>query len=271
MIDSVFALVPICIVFLISIMAMRAVFGQQVRWHGYSYADVIASGGSAASIRLAGLLLGGTIGFWGVITPTELGPLHDLVKITQSLLFVMTFVIIAGYVNDKVMFHQVDNLREVFVNNNTAVAVLEFASFVATGLIFNGTQSSGEYVLAGVVWFIIGQLLMVTSVYLYAFLHGGIKVMNDEAKNGNLAYAFSCTGFIISVGVVIRSIANSVARIELIVATFLAWVVVAFILQYVVNHLIVPKKSANTPKSYGVGVLQGSTFLLSALVTSVLS
>ncbi len=266
-------------VMLIAFFVMRAAFGIHMHLHGYSYAASMAEGNNAAFIRFAGIFLGAGLGFWGVIAPTELGLLHDLVKIIQSLLLVITFMVVAGYVNDKLILPRLDNLHSIFVQKNVSVALIECGSFIATGLIFSASQQGEDSLWKSTMWFVGGQLLLIAAVYVYAFATGGVAKMNEQAFVNNTGSALSLMGFIISVGLVIRSLVINIERPEAAALALLVWVIVTAVLQFAMNRLVVRGENlSNIVASYdknsasiGAGALQGFMFLVSALVIAVLN
>lgn len=265
------------LVMLIAFFVMRTAFGLQMHMHGYSYAEEMKAGNGAAYIRFAGIFLGAGLGFWSVIAPTELGIVHDLVKITQSLLLVIVFMVVAGYVNDKVMLTQVDNLHAIFKEKNTAVALIECGSFIATGLIFSGSQQGEDVLLTSISWFIGGQFLLIAAVYVYASVSGGVFRMNDLSRSDNVGYALSLTGFIVSVGIVVRVLVLNVDKYYAAIGALLVWMIVTAVLQFVMNRLTVRGENLSHitqeggKGSVGAGALQGIMFLVSALVIAVLN
>jgi len=280
--SSLMYAIPVAIVMLVAFMIMRAVYGKHVGLHGYSYADSIVNGNTAAAIRFVGIFFGSTLGFWGVLSPTGLGLINDLARIVQCLVLVITFMVVAGYINDKLILHKIDNLKAIFHEANLSVALVECGTFIATGLILAASQSGDSTFLSNVMWFLGGQILLAGATYLFAFLHGGlpgVDEMHESMNVDNRSYAFSLFGFTVSVGIVLNVLIKNVDKPVAAILSLLAWVVVTFLLQFIFNRLMVPGRNlvsmvgmkAATAPNTGAGLLQGSMFLASALVITVLN
>lgn len=277
------AILSLGIVALIAFIVMRAAFGYQMRLHGYSYAQAMAEKNNAVYIRFAGVIFGGTLAFWGVISPTERGFLQDMITIFQCLVQVVVFMIVAGYVNDKLILSRIDNLKAIFKDGNKAVAILELATFIATGLIFSSSQLGDGGFLYNLIWFAIGQAVLIAMVFTYAICHGsqnGVDQMHENVGKGNMGYALSLGGFIISVGLVLHVLIINIDKPLLSVAALIMWVAVTLSLQFFMNRFIIPGKNlwdmivesaTSGAPSEGAGFLQGLMFLTSALIITVLN
>lgn len=275
------AIAPIGLMMLVSFLIFRTGYGVHVHMHGYSYTEAISRGNNAALIRFAGIFFGSAIAFWGTIAPTELGFVQDLIKISQNIFLVMFFMIIAGYVNDKFILISLNNLQLIFREDNVSVAIVELASFVATGLIFSASQSGTDTLLSSVVWFVFGQGLLILSTHLWAMYSHGWKMfrreMDRHMHNNNCGYALALAGYIISLGIVLNVVIKNVEKIEAVFSSLFVWFVVTVVLQSLKNHLVVRHQTLkymigkNNGGNLGAGVLEGAMYLSSALIITVLN
>lgn len=270
------------LVMLISFVVMRAAYGFHVRLHGYSYAESMSNGNDAAFVRFAGIFLGSTLAFWGVIAPTELGPLHDVVKTVKSLIFVIAFMVIAGYVNEWLILSRIDNLKAIFKEGNMSVAIIESGSYISTGLIFSASQASDGSFINNTMWFFGGQILLIVAVFVYAVLRNGtygVDEMHESVYRDNVGYAFSLTGFVVSAGIVLHVVIVNVEKPVMAGASLFVWIIVTFMLQYFMNRFTIRGQNlkeiisvdVGKSPSVGAGILQGFMFLVSALVITILN
>lgn len=153
----------------------RFIFAAKMHYNGVSYTDqAVNKDNPALLIRLSGVLLGVAIAFISIAKPTGLGILADLTEIAKMGTLAIACVFISGYVNDRLILPALHNDLEIFSHRNVAVAIIEFATFTGTGLIFSGALSghiAGESdIYESLIWFAIGQsmFVMVAMVYHYA-------------------------------------------------------------------------------------------------------
>lgn len=160
----------------------------------------------AAAITLAGYFFGIFIALAGVMASPSQGMWPDLINFAAygAVGVVIMFLSVWG----APFVGGVKLRRDILDNRNVACAVVLFASFVATGLIFNGAvRGEGAGMMSWVtllVFQILGQITLALVAHLFEFitpfdLH---REINEER---NLAAAFGYAGGLIAMGLILHN------------------------------------------------------------------
>ncbi|MCK5100687.1 MAG: DUF350 domain-containing protein, partial [Desulfobacteraceae bacterium] len=111
------------------------------------------------------------------------------------------------YINDKIMLGHINNDQEC-MKGNAAVGVVEACMYIATGFVINGSLSGLstsliEGVVSTIVFFILGQFVLLVFGYLYEVITP--FNVRDEIKNNNLAAGISLGGILVALGIILRA------------------------------------------------------------------
>lgn len=124
--------------------------------------------------------------------------LKDGVIITVCLLF-------AQFINDKLIVTRLDN-DQAIADDNLAVGLTEFGSYIATGMIayssFTG-GTEGQLWRIAITFFALGQLALVVSFWLQEILLPGSFI--DEVRHGNMAAGILVGGTLIALGIILQA------------------------------------------------------------------
>lgn len=185
---------------------------MNVRVQGtYSATDLILGGNAAISMRRSGFYAAIGIAMMGVLigdtgATTYVGDLTALVGYGVLTLF---FLLVALWVNDKLILPTVNNNSAV-VEDNRAVGVVEFGALVGTGIIAASSLSTGPdnmfnltTIMSALVFFACGQAAMIFAVRLYEFLTP--FTILEEIKKGNMAAGVLLSGKIIAYAIILRA------------------------------------------------------------------
>ena len=106
---------------------------------------------------------------------------------------------LSRYLNDWLILYDFSNNREVIEEKNNAVAIVEGGTYIASAYIIGAAFYDWESGLwLAVIWFLIGQFLMVLLGLLYrAFARDSAKALDDH----NLAVGVSLGSFLLSGGI----------------------------------------------------------------------
>lgn len=166
----------------------------------------IRDGNTALGLRRLGLFVAIGIGLSGVYQNGTPNFVQDLQDSAIYALLLVVMMHIALTLNDIVTLPGVPNSQEVR-NGNTAVATVEIGSLLATGFIARSAiAGEGGGVLATVVFFALGQVVLVLAVRLYELVRNRLSLVK-EVEGGNvaaglvLAAKFASYGLIISTAV----------------------------------------------------------------------
>jgi uncharacterized membrane protein YjfL (UPF0719 family) len=106
---------------------------------------------------------------------------------------------LSRYLNDWLILYHFNNNREVVQEKNIPVALVEGATYVASAYIVAAAFYDFESGLwLAVVWFVIGQLLLIALASLYRVIAGGVDAALDAH---NAAVGVSLGSFLLSGGI----------------------------------------------------------------------
>ena len=153
-----------------------------------------------------------------------------------------TFLIyISRFLNDWFILYHFSNNREVVQEKNIAVALIEGATYMASAYVIGSAFSDWQSgVATAIVWFLIGQLLMVLLAILYRIVaHGTDSALDDQ----NLAVGISLSAFLLAGGMVCGAVISGPSsgwRQDLLtVAAYLAtWSVVMLAAHLISDRLV---------------------------------
>jgi uncharacterized membrane protein YjfL (UPF0719 family) len=119
---------------------------------------------------------------------------------TQHALLAVILIYLSRYLNDWLILYHFSNNREVVQEKNVAVAVVEGATYLASAYVIAGAFYDWENGLwIALVWFFIGQLMLILLALLYRLAGNGVDAALDEQ---NLAVGISLASFLLSGGMV---------------------------------------------------------------------
>ena len=170
----------------------------------YRTTEAIMNNNLAASIRVSGIALGLFLAFVGFHTTggTTTSTLAAFQELGMEGLVMVALMVVSGLISNKLILGSIDNDQEV-KNGNTSVAIVEFGTYVATGLIAWGSFSGeGGGLASALVFFGLGQvvLLIVTKIYQVRTRFD----LYSEIKDNNTTAAVLLAGQLISMSLILR-------------------------------------------------------------------
>jgi len=155
--------------------------------------EIEKEGNIAVAIRNGAIYLGIAIAMIGVIST----PLTQLIDGLTA----MIFVLIAVNISDNVVFSKVNNSIEIG-KNNMSLALAEGGLFIGTGIIAMASFSGEGPYVSSIVFFLLGQIVLVLSTIIVEQMYKGIK---DKIIDGNLSAGILLGSVIIGLSFVLSS------------------------------------------------------------------
>lgn len=152
---------------------------------GYNFKKQLRAGHKnlAPILRRSGLCLGVVLGMAGVISGPSTGVIGDIISVTLYGGLIFLLFVVARYINDFAVLHNIDNTKEIYERNNTGVGFAEFGCFVATGIMAMASMTGTGGVGSAIAYFIIGQIILLGAVFGYEILTKW-SIM-DSIREGN--------------------------------------------------------------------------------------
>jgi len=266
---NVLELVFIVVSLLIFLVFARSVFGWVARAEGYSLTyETTVNDNPAVGVRFGLFLLASAIPFLNLLQPSDVGLKEDFNILAFYGLISIVLLIIAREVNDKLILYKFSNDAEVIGKKNTSVAVIEGASYLGTAFIISGAFSNVDSGIgAALIWFVIGQCILVVLDNIYSLGAPGIQ---DALAAQNIACAFSLGGFLLAGGIALGSAisgeSHGWAQDSIDVAYFLAvWLLVMTVVHLAMNRLFLPgtslRKELFVERNVAAGLIEAVVFI----------
>jgi uncharacterized membrane protein YjfL (UPF0719 family) len=154
----------------------------------------------ALSLRQGGLFLGSALALYGVLHGSTRGYVVDLKLIVIYGVLSTLGVIVSLYINNKIILPRINNLFEIG-KNNIAVGLSEFGTAVGTGLIMMGAMTGDGSFLTALVFFILGQIMLVVISYVYEYITPYNVV--EAIKDNNISAGIMLGGVQIAMGILL--------------------------------------------------------------------
>lgn len=155
--------------------------------------DQIKQGNMAISIRRIGLYTGTAIAMYSSIN----GWMMQLIDgIT-----IVAFMLIALMISEKIILPSFNNI-EALGKGNVAVGFTEAGLFIGTGIIASGSFSGEGPWISSIVFFALGQIVLLTAIRLNEIFHKGTL---KEIENGNTSAGIMVGGLLIAYALILKS------------------------------------------------------------------
>jgi len=150
-------------------------------------------------------------------------------------------IYISRFLNDWFILYHFSNNREVVQEKNLAVALIEGATYMASAYVIGAAFYDWESGLpTAILWFLIGQLLMVLLAFIYRMVARGTDQALDEQ---NLAVGISLSAFLLAGGMICGAVISGPSggwRQDLLIvaAYFAAWTVAMLVAHLISDQLV---------------------------------
>jgi uncharacterized membrane protein YjfL (UPF0719 family) len=157
----------------------------------------------ALSVRHGGLYLAIAIAMTSALQGNASGFMQDVLEVLRDGAVIVFALIAAQWLNEWLIVPGLDNDQAV-ADGNTAVALTEFGSYIATGMIASASFGGGEGSwLTAIVFFLVGQFALIGGFWAQELLLPGSFV--DAVKRGNDGAGVAVAGVLIALGVILRA------------------------------------------------------------------
>lgn len=168
-----------------------------VKLEGYDFInEMIQRDNAALGLRFASFLLAVVLALLGIFDHDQSA--SDIVSLIEHTVLATLLIYFSRHLNDWLILYEFRHNREVVDEKNIAVALVESATYLASAYVIAGAFNDWESGLGlAVVWFIVGQLLLVVLAAIYRRFASGVGAALDQH---NIACAVSFGSFLLSGG-----------------------------------------------------------------------
>lgn len=230
----------------------------------------------AAALTVAGYFLGVFVALAGVMAAPTKGLVADVLSFGAfglagvGVLFASLFAapLVGG----------IKLQRDIVENHNVGAAMVLFATFVATGAIFNGAvrgEGSGiEHWVALLVFQLLGQIVLAIMAHVFEYITP-YDLHKEIVEGKNLAAAAGYAGALIAMGMILHNaVLGDLVNWTTDLRAFAIWCLPLLLLwpvrALVVNGVLLGFKNLNheiaNDRNVGAGVIEASTYIGFALL-----
>ncbi|AZQ62704.1 DUF350 domain-containing protein [Flammeovirga pectinis] len=217
----------------------------------------------AYGVSMAGYFLGVSIVYIGAMIGPSNGLMNDVIAVLSYSIGGIIAMLISRIINDKLIFSHIVNVKEIVDNRNVSIGLIQTASYVASGLmIASAISGEGGGPVNALVFYLVGQAFLV--LYTKGYINASTYNIQEELKAGNLAIAFSVTGKMLAIGLIVMTAIGQefMGWKQTFLAMFIdggIMIVLLFLASYLFDKVIIPKSALRhelvEDKNVGIGVL----------------
>ncbi len=165
--------------------------------------ELVEKDNFAFAVAHVGYFIGLVLTIAGALIGPSEGLIPDLIDIGIYGLLAIGLLNLSVIVNDKLLFPRFSVYREITEDRNVGTGAIEGANSIATGLIILGAVSGeGGGVLTAIVFWLVGQLLLLLTAFVYRALVP--YDVHDQIERDNVAVGLGFAGALISIANLIR-------------------------------------------------------------------
>ena len=165
--------------------------------------ELVEKDNFAFAVAHVGYFIGLVLAIAGALIGESEGLIPDLINIGIYGGLAILLLNLSVIVNDKLLFPRFSVYREITEDRNVGTGAIEGANSIATGLIILGAVSGeGGGVLTAIVFWLVGQLLLLLTAFVYRALVP--YDVHDQIERDNVAVGLGFAGALISIANLIR-------------------------------------------------------------------
>jgi uncharacterized membrane protein YjfL (UPF0719 family) len=201
--------------------------------------EILLRNNSALGIRYAFYVIAVVFALLGIFDRAQ-GD-SGVVEFALHALLAALLIHLSRYLNDWLILYDFNNNREVIQEQNVAVSIVEGATYLASAYVISGAFYDWESGLwIAVIWFSIGQLLLIVLALLYRAVTRGVA---EALDNQNTAIGISLGGFLLSGGIVCGAVISGPSRgwqhdFVVVITYILIWLALMVIAHFLSELLV---------------------------------
>ncbi|MEA1955346.1 MAG: hypothetical protein U9N02_02495 [Campylobacterota bacterium] len=160
--------------------------------------ELVEKNNMALAFRRIGMLLGMSLALNGILVDMH-SDLDSILNTLRDIALGSIFIFIAFKLSDKILINNVNNDQEI-KNQNISVGVIEFGLMVSTGLIALGSFKGEGIWYSSVVYFILGQIILLLLVKGYSKY-----IIKVDSLSDNIAIATLVSSVMIALSLILMA------------------------------------------------------------------
>ncbi len=231
-------------------------------------------GNMAVGVTMAGYFMGVTAIIIGVTLGPSLGLEADLMAVGGYGLLGLVLLNLCRWVNDRLILYRFRNVEQLIEHRNMAVGVVQFGSYLASGLVIAGAvNGQGGGVETALGFFVLGQAALIVFTWVYNRITP--FDIHHQIEQGNVASGLALGGTLVALGIMLMrgTMGNFIGweeNITLFAINGVAACVVLPVLRIFFDKMIIPRFDLNAviehQRNISVGMLEASMAISFAVI-----
>jgi uncharacterized membrane protein YjfL (UPF0719 family) len=237
-------------------------------------------------IQRLSIVVAQIIAMTGAIAATPMHAVADVIWLAVEGVWILSFLLAARVLVDKVVLSKVDNLKAMR-QGNTAIGIVEAGFYIGFGLILNGSMNGsaptiGQGFLASLVFSLLGVALVIGVYWLHEYVTP--YHVRTALEEGRAATALELAGVLIAVSLVVREgVAGDFTgwRVGLTGFFSVAFLAVAllYLMRFLLNRILpgtcklaeIHTKNLVGAAGFMAGLFVAEAFAVSGLISTALT
>lgn len=165
--------------------------------------ELVEKDNFAFAVAHVGYFIGLLLAISSAIIGPSNGIWQDVMDVAIYGVLAIILLNLSIIINDKIILNKFVVHKEIVEDRNVGTGVIEGANAIATGLIILGSISGeGGGILTALVFWFVGQILLVITAYFYNWMTP--FDVHDHIEKDNIAVGLGFAGAIVAIGNLIR-------------------------------------------------------------------
>lgn len=177
-----------------------------------TFEQIIQHKNTALAASITGYILAITLIYIAVLKGPSKGLINDLISVSIYSAMGLVMLLIARVINDKFLLSKFCNKQQIIEHQSLAVGLAQGASYIAAGLVIAGALTGEGSMLSALVFYLLGQVLLIVFSKLYDLLTR--FDLQQELEKGNVAASISFSATKIALGIIL---------LHALVGEFVSW------------------------------------------------
>lgn len=227
----------------------------------------------AVALTMVGYYFAVTLVFVALLKGPTVNLQTDILNVTGYSLLSILLLNGSRWINDKFILRAFCNIKKLTEDQDAGVGAVQFGIYTATGLIISGAVSGEGGWLSFIVFFALGQILLIISSIIYQQL-SAFDIHSEVASN-NIAVGVAFGGSLIALGLILMNgVAGDFIDWKQDISSFaisaFSGLILLPLLQLLLDRLVIPGKSLRKEiaedRNIGAGLLEAGIAISFALV-----
>jgi uncharacterized membrane protein YjfL (UPF0719 family) len=165
--------------------------------------ELVKKDNVAFAVSMVGYYFGLVMAIGGALFGPSHGLINDLLDLAIYGILAILLMSLSVVINDKLILYQFKNEDEIIRDQNAGMGAIQFANYLATGLIiFGAVSGEGGGVITALAFWLLGQVVIIIAGLVYNWMTP--YNIHDEIERDNVAAGVGFAGALLAIGNITR-------------------------------------------------------------------